>query len=102
MTDTRSEFDSCPTGRVVHVKGNRFKVNTEVDIPGLEVLEFDESSGLTPPFIVDYGGYLLKPLTQWLERTKDGEKIEPDICIINGLLHTGRTTTMRHVLPQVI
>ena len=47
-------------------------MNTEVDIPGLEVLEFDESSGLTPPFIVDYGGYLLKPLTRWLERTKEG------------------------------
>ena len=51
---------------------SKFKVNEEMDIPGLEVLDFDESSGLTPPFIVDYGGYLLKPLTRWLEATKEG------------------------------
>lgn len=88
---------------------------TTVPIPGedapLTVLEFEQgasgqvaSEHIDPPFIIDHENSLsvyrcnmLSSLTAWVKKKAPGQ-----VCIINGLVKTGRTAALTKVLPQLV
>jgi len=74
---------------------------TSVPIPGddvpLDVLEFEQgaSGHGDPPVVIDHG-HMVSSLTAWVK--KGGSTV----CVINGLVKTGKTTALTKVLPQLV
>ena len=74
---------------------------TTVPIPGedapLTVLEFEQGASEhgDPPFIIDHGN-MLSSLTAWVKQPPGL------VCVINGLVKTGKTAALTKVLPQLV
>jgi hypothetical protein len=66
---------------------------------GLSVLEFATDSAVTPPFLVDHGRVLARA-EGWVEASCNNA-ISP-LCVINGLVKTGKSAVLTAILPQLI
>ena len=75
-------------------------------IPGLEktavsMLDFDESADIDPPFIIDHCD-LLGELGEWVRHATEEDGQHKSILVLNGLVKTGKTAALRHILPQMV
>jgi len=65
------------------------------------VLNFGESAEVDPPFMIVHSN-ILNQLEEWVKHATEEEGREKTVCVINGLVKTGKTATLKYVLPSLV
>ena len=83
---------------------NDFEV-TDHEIPGCDqavsILDFGESAEVDPPFMIVHDD-IRGELERWVKEATKEDRREKSICVINGLVKTGKTATLTYVLPSLV
>ena len=64
-------------------------------------LDFGESAEIDPPFMIDHSG-ICGELAEWAKHVTEDQGSHKSICVINGLVKTGKTTVIRYMLPSLV
>ena len=83
---------------------NDFEV-TDHEIPGYDqavsILDFGESAEVDPPFMIVHDD-IRGELERWVKEATKEDRREKSICVINGLVKTGKTAALTYVLPSLV
>ena len=89
--------EACPDFRI-----NNYEVK-HLEILGSShaVLNFGESKKVDPPFMIVHPN-ILNQLEEWVKHATKEDRREKTVCVINGLVKTGKTAALKYVLPSLV